>query len=1016
MAQDIEEQIIAASRDYELLAVVARTEAEAQKASVMGATYILCLEEASGWTWSHTFQLLSKELLNRSKNLDIFDFPARVVDDFLSRSELSFCLVDEDGVIRYFNKRMKEQMGYRGRELLGQNLAILFSDDLKGIAMETFHSEMRSGDGHPSKWSVVSKEGKEQTMLSFPHIFEDLGGRKFNLAVFLDLEKLFEDYMHRDTSAEILREIASTSPVIMTIYDLERKINVYQSRSMFEMLGYTDEFIEEAKNEPESFRRKLFHEDYIREIDQYYAEVQDLKAFEKKQLIYRVRDHEGKWRWIRKITSVFKKEEERVTQVLNTFEDITAQKESESRIFITESRNKALISAVPDFIFRIDSKGYYLDYKGAEEKENAVVKDGRVLMPETLIGRQIGDVLDADTAVAFMTSIAKAIETGLVQTISYKLNTAQGEREFETLINRSGPNEVICVARDVTERRRQEDLLRDRLQFIEFTSRLSNDVLLTDLDQVDEIIYSALDFVCRYTSTNRAFIFTSRNDREAFQLQHSWVDDHTADYVERDQVVDQSDFQPLASILREKGRFVRNFTEEGFKDLPLRIRNIIETQTIHATALTPLIVEERLYGFLGFDLVDTDRIWTEAELEYFDITAKLLSNTIYRKFAVEELIESRERALRASRAKEDFLATMSHEIRTPLNAIIGMNGLLMNSGLNEEQLELLDVSKLSADHLLQLINDILDFTKIESGRLELDKIEFSLHELMHSVEKAYQGEASGKGLFLKTSIDPQINGLVVGDEVRIHQILSNLVSNAIKFTEHGGVEIQLNLMSGDVKALALEFRVNDSGIGIAEDMQSQIFERFIQEDSSTSRKFGGTGLGLSIVRRLVNLMDGSIQLESRKGEGASFSFKLVLPSVTRRAGELAAPWSTTQIFPGRKILVVEDNLLNQKVAVGFLVRHELDVDVANNGFEALDRVRSTDYDIILMDLQMPEMDGIQASREIRQLKGEHFPIVALTANANPQMKEDVKSVGIHEYITKPFRAVDLQRVLHKYLG
>jgi PAS domain S-box-containing protein len=528
--------------------IIAQDEEEALRASARGYDHILCLEDKGSWNWKHIYDVVRREVEQASANLNIFDFPARVVDDFLSRSELSFCLLDERGKMRYFNHQFKSFLGYTASELLGKDFSLLLSGDIQGLAEEVFEEERDTGLAGPSKWPVKTKSGEERTILTFPHHFSDTSGNSYNLAVILEVEKLYEDYIHRDTSAEILREIASTSPVIMTIYDLERKVNVYQSRSMFEMLGYSEDFILEAKKEPESFRRKLFHEDYIREIDKYYAEVQSLRSFEKKQLIYRVRDHEDEWRWIRKITSVFKREKESVTQVLNTFEDITALKESESKIFITESRNKALITAVPDFIFRIDAKGYYLDYKGAEDKESALIKDGRVVLPDTLIGRNISEVLDADVAEDFQKAITKALDSGEVQTVSYLLDTAQGTRIFETLVNRSAPEEVICIARDITERMRQEDLLRDRLQFIEFTSQLSNDILLTDLDKVDEIIYSAIEFVCRHTKSNRGFIYTARDEQESYKLVHSWVDETTPDYIERDRMVDQSDFLPISFL------------------------------------------------------------------------------------------------------------------------------------------------------------------------------------------------------------------------------------------------------------------------------------------------------------------------------------------------------------------------------------------------------------------------------------------------------------------------------------
>ena len=1000
----------------QLKVLIVEEEEAAAKYAQLGIEHVELSLDKRSWRWQNLWTRVKRSVASQSESLSLFNFPARVVDEFFGRSELTFCLLDEEGTIQYFNNRLKEKLGFDREDLVGKSFKVLMEEDLHGLAMESYKADLSEGRTTPSIWPVTTKSGEHQKVLSFPHIFSDATGYKYNLSVALDVEELYQDHIKQDPTTDILREIASTSPVIMTIYDLGRKLNIYQSRSMFEMLGYGEEYLEKAKQNPEGARRRMFHEDYIREIDKYYEEVQSLGPLEKKQLIYRVRDVDDAWRWIRKITSVFKREEDNhVSQVLNTFEDITVQKESESKIFITESRNRALISAVPDFIFRIDAEGYYLDYKGAVEEGLSVVKDGQRILPNSLIGRNITEVLPENISEEFMEKLELAIQSAEVQTISYMLKVKNGDRYFETLINKSGPDEVICVARDVTDRKNQEDVLRNRLQFIKFTSKLSNDILLSEVDQVDEIIDSALDFVCKTTGANRAFIYTSTEKNEAYSLANSWVDGHTPDYQEKDRVVSRLDFQMLENLLRSEHRFYRNFTVDGNADLPPGIQNIVNDQDIHCTCLTPLMVKDRFYGFLGFDLVDTSLEWKEEQLDYFDIISRLLSNTIYRRYVVEELIESREKALRASRAKEDFLATMSHEIRTPLNAIIGMNDLLRNSELSEEQMDMLEVSKVSADHLLQLINDILDFTKIESGRLELDEVEFTLEDLVRSVEKAYRAEAEAKGLYFEAKIRDHMPFSVLGDEVRIHQVLSNLVSNAIKFTSKGGIKIVLDKLSEDDKVIALKFSVTDTGIGIAQKKIPEIFDRFIQEDSSTSRKYGGTGLGLSIVRRLSDLMEGDIKVMSEKDKGSTFVFRIALRKIATKGPSPGMTWSNIQSYHGKRVLVVEDNILNQKVATGFLMRHDLEVDIANNGLEALKCFETANYDMILMDLQMPEMDGLEASSKIRGLKGGEVPIVALTANANPQMKEDVKEVGIHEYLTKPFRAIDLQKILHKYL-
>jgi PAS domain S-box-containing protein len=378
----------------------------------------------------------------------------------------------------------------------------------------------------------------------------------------------------------------------------------------------------------------------------------------------------------------------------------------------------------------------------------------------------------------------------------------------------------------------------------------------------------------------------------------------------------------------------------------------------------------------------------------------------------EEMKMSKEAAEDSNKAKSEFLANMSHEISTPLNGIIGMTNLTIGTDLTIEQKENLNIVQMCANTLLKVINNILDFSKIEAGKMTIEAIEFEIKEIIDRTVKSHMFAAKEKGLELVYEIAPEIPKYLIGDPVKIHQILNNLIGNAMKFTENGQISITVEIDTATNKNLKLKFSVKDTGIGLTEEDMKQLFKSFSQVDGSITRKYGGTGLGLVISKQLIEMLGGEVWVESKKGVGSTFIFTInynLLHNIinNEKTNIIEAGLSVNKSLD---ILIVEDDKVNQTVTNLMLSKKGHKVEVADNGKKALEVLKNKIFDIILMDIQMPEMDGIEATKQIRKNErgtGKHIPIIALTACAVQGDRERFIESGMDEYIAKPVQIDEL---------
>jgi signal transduction histidine kinase/DNA-binding NarL/FixJ family response regulator len=389
---------------------------------------------------------------------------------------------------------------------------------------------------------------------------------------------------------------------------------------------------------------------------------------------------------------------------------------------------------------------------------------------------------------------------------------------------------------------------------------------------------------------------------------------------------------------------------------------------------------------------------------------------------IRQLDVSEKKVREISLVKENFMANISHEIRTPMNAVVGFTNLLKARNRDPELAEFIDAISQSGENLLVLINDLLDISKIEAGMMRIAMAPFSIRELIHVVQTMFSEKMNEKGLLFSVAVDDSIPDTLSGDAIRLTQILANIISNAVKFTPAGSVRLEVSNKGMEGNSIRLGFVIHDTGIGIAREKLSEIFERFRQAEDSITRTYGGTGLGLSIVKDLVLLQHGDIAVDSEPGQGSVFSFTIPYQVAPAQPGRPAGPAS-----PGEdgiespdprpiRVLVVEDNKMNQNLLRHLLGAWKISFDVADNGVEAIEKLQTARYDLVLMDVQMPKMDGYAATREIRTKLKLDIPIIAMTAHTHPSEREKSLHNGMNEYIAKPMDERELFRLIAQFTG
>ena len=639
----------------------------------------------------------------------------------------------------------------------------------------------------------------------------------------------------------------------------------------------------------------------------------------------------------------------------------------------SEARLRAILDAVPDLMFRVSRAGEYLDFKASREQDLSVP-------PDQIIGHTMQELLPEAEAEEALRHIGLALDHQRLETYDYELLTLAGRvSQFEARIAPSGDDEVLIVVRNTTEQKQAQEELK---RFFD----LSKDMLCIGGDDgYFKRINKAFETTLGYTE-----------DELLAQPFPSFVhpDDRDATLAEFDTVM------------------------TGEPTLYFENRYQHKNGTYRWLAWTAHSVPGGLFYAVARDV--TERKEAEAKLlhAYDDLEQRVLERTA-------ELQHAKEAAEAASRAKSTFVANMSHELRTPLNGILGLADLFLKTPLNDKQAHYMDMIRSSGDTLLRLINDVLDHAKLETGKLELDTETFDLASVLDGISAIYGVLAETKGVRFTCRQQPNTPTVLHGDASRLQQVLLNLIGNALKFTEQGEVEVGARTVRQQGSTVVLEFSVRDTGIGIPLDKQHTIFDSFVQGDGSLNRKYGGTGLGLSISKKIVELMDGRIWVESRIGEGSTFFFEASFEQAALKndeginpvfSKESSAP--ATHFAKPYRILLADDNFINLEVAQEALRERGAQITSVEDGQAALEAMTQASFDVVLMDVQMPVMDGLEATRLFRATEqaSTRLPIIALTAHAMKEDRTKCLEAGMDAYVPKPVDFNELHRVIESLVA
>ncbi|MEP2770610.1 MAG: PAS domain S-box protein [Fulvivirga sp.] len=733
-----------------------------------------------------------------------------------------------------------------------------------------------------------------------------------------------------------------------------------------------------------------------------------LKGETKKGIEYRLKHKNGHYVWMEAYTKPIFDKDGQLTSFQTSSRDITKKKQAEQAIQKSEASLKALIENTTDTICALDNDLRYITFNTALKNFMYIGTGHEPRVGEKMNFEDLGPHIKEKWM-----SLIKRAQNGerFMEVMRFNISNVNlyFENHFNPILDEN--NEVIGVSafgRNITAKKEEENKIKRFQEGLKLINTLASDVI-TD---VDTLLERALKIVCDFLSMPLGIISKIAGDN--YIVKHYHTNNHSFQ-LKKGQVFDLKRTYCDLTLRNNHVTSISHMKVSEYSGHPC-----YKDFNLEAYIGAYITVGNKKYGTINFSSQNQrTKKFDIYDEDFIVLLANWVGSVLTRHKNELQLKKAKAAAEIASEAKANFLSVMSHEIRTPLNGIIGLTHILLQEEPRDDQLKNLNLLKFSGENLLVIINDILDFNKIESGKILLEEVDFNLYALLDSIKLTNSFKCEEKGISFDFHYDKKLPEVFIGDSVRIAQVINNLVSNAIKFTENGTVRLSAHFVKLVDKKVELKITVKDTGIGIKEENFDKIFQRFSQEEVSTTRKFGGSGLGLSITKKLLGLMNSEVHLDSTEGEGSTFHFKLKLPVGNEKLSLITRGHSLDfQNLEEHNIsvLIAEDNRVNHLVAKKFLNQWGIDADHAEDGQVAVEKVLNNKYDLVLMDLQMPNMDGFEACKQIKEKFGTKLPILALTASVLSEVRNKAKEAGMSDFITKPFTPHDLYDKITKNLN
>jgi PAS domain S-box-containing protein len=778
---------------------------------------------------------------------------------------------------------------------------------------------------------------------------------------------------------------------------------LFISEEIFNVSGYkANELI---NNRIISYGSIIFPKDASKVFEEIDKAINENKYWD---IEYRLCEKNGGIHWVHEKGKAVINENKEILFLDGFILDITDKKEAEEDLRKSEEHHRMLAKSIPDLLFIINSNGEFIDYK-------ADIND-LFSQPAFFLGKRYHDVMPTDVAAQFDAAINKARSANEPVELSYSLTITGQHNHYQARVMAYSSEKFIVFVRNISDQKKAENELLSQSKLQNILLKIASDYINLPINEIESATAKSLAELGQFVNADRTYIFEYDWENQICNNTHEWCEEGIVPQIDELQNI-PLDMLPRWVDTHKKGETM--YIPDVFA-LPKEdgVRQILEPQDVKSLITIPMMEHGQCTGFIGFDSVRKHHIYSDKEKILLSLFSEMLVNAKHRIILEMRLIQERKKADAANWAKSEFLANMSHEIRTPMNSILGFSEVLYNTSADETHKSYLKTILSSGKTLLSLINDILDLSKIEAGRMEISPELADIRLIIMEIEHLFKQRIQDKQLEFIIEVEEKFPQAIVIDEVRLRQILLNICGNAIKFTEKGFIKVQVTVLNDHNGIIDFEIAVVDTGIGIPEEDQQRIFESFNQRTGIDSKRFGGTGLGLSISKRLCELMNGEIIVESKVNKGSRFSivFKNIKYSDEVADHDSGYFWDENIItFKGSKILIVDDVPHNRNLVVTFLKDYKLQIYEAENGEMAIEYARIYQPDLIFMDIRMPGINGYEASDIIKQQSANRsVPIIALTASTM-QSEYNMLMKAFDGYLRKPVQKRTVVSELIKHL-